>query len=291
MTIPLVSERTCGTSVCSDQDGYGYLENGPRPGQCGDFADPVITVPDCGCNVVSIEVVNEYRPWQGVSKAPKYKGYYFDERSDSLSGPFVSNATTAITSRDNSGEVISISEKNLVTRTNLLDLNNPTFPASPLLEQVYSDIHSPIEPTDESFSVIASAKGEGISYRGVYQATPFSEPTTGVGEVRDPRYYRDSYMAIAETNWIHLGDEHNEKQVHRIDLSFHKNSFGALYVYICNENKEYKGQYKGQIEEHNKVFVNLRGRRFKIKTMIVSDRRYPWALREMAIGHMYGKSF
>jgi hypothetical protein len=289
--IPLVTEIECTTSLCSGENTIPLYDNGPPPGVCGDFAEPVIVPDDCGCNVISIEVINEYRPWQGVTKAPKYKGFIFDERTQSLSGPFVDNSVTAITTRDNSGEVIAVSEKKVVNKTNLLDLNNPVFPASPELDQVYPDIHQPIEPTDQSYSVVASAQGEGFSYRGVYHSSPFDEPVLGIGEVRDPRYYRNAYMAVAETNWLHLGDEHNEKQVHRLDLSFHKNSFGALYAYICNEEKEYKGQYKGQIEEHTKVFLNLRGRRFKIKLMIVSDKRYPWALREMAIGHMYGKSF
>ena len=104
-------------------------------------------------------------------------------------------------------------------------------------------------------------------------------------------FFRDAYLAVAETNWVHLGDEHNEKQVHRVDLSFHKNSFGHLWCYVANEEKQYSGQYKGVIKEHVKVFTNIRGRRFKIKMLVATHTKHPWALREMSIGHLYGKSF
>ena len=139
--------------------------------------------------------------------------------------------------------------------------------------------------------VVCSRIGQGFAYRGLFQELPFSEKIIGEGCVKDPLFFRNSTLAVIESNWIHLGDEHNEKQVHRIDLSFHKNSFGALWGYVCNELGEYKGQYKGEIEEHMKVFTNLRGRRFKAKLFIVTHPQYPWALREMALGHLYGKSF
>ena len=40
-----------------------------------------------------------------------------------------------------------------------------------------------------------------------------------------------------------------------------------------------------------KVFTNLRGRRFKVKLFIATHKKYPWALREIAVGHLRGKSF
>jgi hypothetical protein len=60
---------------------------------------------------------------------------------------------------------------------------------------------------------------------------------------------------------------------------------------VKNEEGVVKGQYKGEVKESMKVFTNLRGRRFKVKLFIVTHKLFPWALREMAIGHLYGKSF
>ena len=96
---------------------------------------------------------------------------------------------------------------------------------------------------------------------------------------------------MTETNWMHLGDEHSEKQVYRVDLRFHKNSCGHLWLYVMNDEGLVKGQYKGALKEHMKVFTNLRGRSFKIQMMIATHYDHPWAMREMAIGHLYGKSF
>lgn len=261
--------------------------------------DPVVVVPEApeapppnnACVLTSVRIVDEKRCWTGITQPSKYKGFVFDERSDSVSGPFVNNAITALTSRDNTTEVLAINESKEVSKTDLLEFNNPKFKKAPKLEQVYPLINTPIDVVDSEYSVVVSENGDGFSYRGKYMKTPFSEPIMGTGEVCDPNFYRDAYLAIAETNWLHLGDEHNEKQVHRVDLSFHDNSFGDVYCYVANENYDYQGQHKGEIQDHMKVFTNLRGRRFKIKLIIVSNRKYPWALREMSIGHLYGKSF
>ena len=106
-----------------------------------------------------------------------------------------------------------------------------------------------------------------------------------------PLFFKDSHLAIAETNWLHLGDEHNEKQCYRVDLSFRKNSCGYLWLYVKGEDEKVKGQYKGKIKEHMKVITNLRGRCLRVQMFVATHNDCPWAMREMAIGHLYGKSF
>tara|TARA_B110000495_G_scaffold99293_1_gene85869 strand:- start:369 stop:686 length:318 start_codon:yes stop_codon:yes gene_type:complete len=104
-------------------------------------------------------------------------------------------------------------------------------------------------------------------------------------------FFEHGSLSLAETAWIHLGDEHNEKQIHRIDLSFRKNSFGHLWLFVQNDEGKVKGQYKGEIREHMKVFTNLRGRRVRIRMFVATHRDHPWNLREMSIGHLVGNSF
>ena len=180
-----------------------------------------------------------------------------------------------------------VTEDKEIKRTNLLDFNNPIF-------STYADPFTRIKiPFDGSAErgIILSESGRGFCYRNKYLAEPFAEPVSGGGVVSDPLYFKNCYLANSETNWMHLGDEHSEKQAYRVDLRFHKNSCGHIWIYVMNDQGLVKGQYKGAIKEHMKVFTNLRGRSFKVQMLIATHYDHPWAMREMAIGHLYGKSF
>lgn len=218
------------------------------------------------------------------TSSAKFKGYVFDPRTSSISGPFISQDITALTTKDNSSEMYAVNRDNEIIRTVVTDLNDTSYePAA----DPFTDLTTPLSGK----GIIMSASGKGYAYRNRYKSDPFSESIIGSGPVENPLYFKDAYLSIAETNWLHLGDEHNEKQVHRVDLRFHKNSIGHVFLYVKNDAGMVKGQYKGPIKEHMKVFTNLRGRGFQICMMIAAHKDYPWAMREMAIGHLYGKSF
>ena len=228
----------------------------------------------------------------GTTLAPKYMGYVYDERTSSLSGPFANENVTAVCTRDNSAEMYCVTEPDGsgthdIKRTDLLDFNNANFPS---FTDPFGDVNLNFDTALEK-GVICSESGEGFLYRGQYLSAPFEDPVVGSGTVTKPLYFKDSYLAIAETNWLHLGDEHNEKQFYRVDLSFRKNSCGHLWVYVMGDDQKVHGQYKGVRMEHMKVFTNLRGRAFRIQMLVATHYDHPWALREMAVGHLYGKSF
>jgi|11BtaG_2_1085332.scaffolds.fasta_scaffold19010_2 hypothetical protein len=224
--------------------------------------------------------------YAGLTKASKYKGYVFNERTSSLAGPFYNQEITALTTKDNSSEMYGANESRELLKTDLLDFNNPNFPAFLDPFTINTPFDGAVDP-----GVVLSEKGTGFSYANKYIPEPFAEPVAGPGLVTHPLYFKDCYLAKTETNWIHLGDEHSEKQIYRVDLSFHKNSCGHLWLYVKNDEGLVKGQYKGMIKPHMKVFTNMRGRRFKIQMMIATHHNFPWAMREMSIGHLYGKSF
>jgi hypothetical protein len=216
--------------------------------------------------------------------AREYKNYFYNERTSSLAGPF-STDISAVALRENSSELYAVNTKREILKTDLLNLNDPQFPK----------VTDPIN-TSESFvfgnpGFLANEKGEFL-YRNKYLETPFSEPAHGKANLKNsPLYFKDCYLSIAETNWMHFGSESAEKEVYRIDLSFHTNSIGHAWLYIQNDAGKVSGQYKGPIKEIVKVFTNLRGRRFKLKLFIATHENYPWAMREMAVGYNIGKSF
>ena len=291
---PIYTTESCanqngnGTSHTHEFDGVTYYMPNGVTNYHGDYA---VAPSEGPSNLTASELV---APASGPTKlylstieaAPptKYKGYVFDPRTSSLSGPFVSQDISAVTTKDNSSEMYAVNRSNEVIRTVVTDLNNTSYASA---VDPFTDLSTPLT----SSGVVMSKDGKGFVYRNRYKSLPFAESVIGSGSVENPLYFKDGYLSIAETNWLHLGDEHNEKQIHRVDLRFHKNSVGHLFLYVQNDDGMVKGQYKGALKEHMKVFTNLRGRGFQICMMIVAHKDYPWAMREMAIGHLYGKSF
>ena len=247
-----------------------------------DIDSAQILAPQAGPENLSIKATMV----DGPVFAEMHNGYFFNSRTNSLAGPFNSNIT-AITSRDNSAEMYAVNEDKDILKTDLLDLNDGnlndvTF--TPDIETSFSGA--------QTSGIIANAKGS-FMYRMQYLASPFEEPKPGGGEVHDPMFFKDCTLSIAETHWMHFGSEAAEKEVYRIDLNFHKNSYGHLWLYVQNDTGKVSGQYKGQIKEKEtvKVFTNIRGRRFRVKMFVATHKEYPWAMREMAVGYNIGKSF
>lgn len=223
--------------------------------------------------------MSEFKSKPGVSKK-----YVFNERSNSLAGPFDSDIT-AIALRENSSDIIAVNKEREIIKTDLLELNNPTFAK---VDPYPIDVTERVEKG--TTGIVGNKKGEFL-YRFKYLSAPFSEPVSGGADIEDPLYFKDCYLSIAETNWMHFGSEAAEKEVYRVDLSFHTNSIGHLWLYAQNDLGKVSGQYKGEIKETVKVFTNLRGRRFKLKMFVATHEDYPWAMREMAVGYNIGKSF
>ncbi len=243
------------------------------------IVDPVSGAFNFSAELVSDEI------FTGSTIPEKYQGYVWNQRTSTLSGPFTSKGITAVTTRDNSSEMFAVDREQVVVKTVLTDLNDPMF-------EPFTD---PFTRLDEPFvnerGVVVSQIGKGYLYDHKFKPSAFEEVTYGEGTVEKPLFFRDSYLAIAETNWMYFGDEHSEKQIHRVDLRFHKNSCGHLSLFVQSEDGKTKGQYKGPIKEHMKVFTNLRGRGFKICMLVATHENYPWAMREMAVGYLVGKSF
>jgi hypothetical protein len=252
--------------------------------------------PEVGVNILGLEIP---KPEKGVefagypevlmidapAKPSLYKNYVFSSRESALSGPF-QNDFTAIASKPNSSELFAVDKHNDVYRTDTTDLNNTELEKPPA--DVW-DLNLSFSP-NRSRGIIANKKCQFL-YRNKHITAPFEDVKPGHFDLHDPLYFRDAQLSIAETHWMHFGNEAYEKDVYRVDLTFHRNSFGQLWLYVQNDLGQVSGQYKGYIEENMKVFTNLRGRRFKIKMFVATHDLYPWAMREMAVGYNLGKSF
>lgn len=223
----------------------------------------------------------------GWAKPSKFKSFIFTEDNSSFAGPITKENISTITTVDGNSDLYATTDDNKILKTSIVSSSDTNFTKAP--DNIWWDIDYPLQTNE--YGIVGSETEGSFVYRGRALASPFAESTIGEGLVNDPVYFRDAQLAIIETNWMHMGDEHNEKQAHRLDLSFHKNSFGHLWGYVKSDDGLVKGQYKGAIKEHMKVFTNVRGRRFKVRLFIATHSKYPWALREISFGHLIGKSF
>lgn len=242
----------------------------------------------CGCYPVMPGVFLVDDP-ELYTEPVRFQAHIYNERTNSLSGPFASKDICAATVKDNSSEMYAVTRDKKIIKTDLVDLNDPKLPE---FEDPFTQIEEPPDPDFGDFNgIICSRVGEGFYYRHRILPKPFEDPVFTPTTITDPLYFRDCHLSIMQTNWLHLGDEHNEKQVYRTDLSFHKNSCGHLWLFVKNDEGLVKGQYKGAIKEQMKVFTNLRGRRFQIQMLVATHKDHAWAMRDMAIGYNIGKSF
>jgi hypothetical protein len=273
-----------GDNEDPDDDGDGIPDEGDpdHPGGivgCPDDAD-CDGVPDA--QDPSPQIPNDTQ-WTGWTKPSKFKGWVVDELSSALSGPFVHEDVTALTTVKNTSDMICVTADRDVRKTKLTDLREGDF--TPVVNP-----WTTLKALPTGDYVVGNADGV-FSYRGRYITSPFADSETGSSSIDKPLFFEDAYLAIAETAWMHLGDEHSEKQVHRLDFSFRKHSFGHLWAYVESDEGKVSGQYKGELKEHMKVFTNVRGRRFRIRMFIATHHQHPWNLRDIAVGHLIGKSF
>jgi len=237
-------------------------------------------------NPSSISATVVERSYTGRTRPPKYMGFAYSEMNQELAGPFSHENLTALTSIQNQSNLLCVTEEQEIKKTDLRNYRDRDFPVPPSL---WGDLLT--QPSGDDF-VVGNPDG-AFMYRGRHISSPFADPVMGVNTITNPYFFTDAYLAVTETAWMHLGNEHNNKQIHRIDYNFSKNSFGHLWAYVQSDSEKGKisGQYKGLIKENMRVFTNIRGRRFRVKTFIVSHKDHPWNLREMAVGHLVGKSF
>lgn len=213
-----------------------------------------------------------------------YKGYVYSSRENALAGPFDTDFT-AIASKPNSARVFAVNSVKSVYESDLLDLNNNEF------EKPTNPWNFKKSFTPNSTPGIIATKEASFLYRGLFLESPFATPVKEAGELENPMYFENSTLAIAETHWMHFGGEAYLKDVYRIDLNFHRNSFGYLWLYAQTDSGKVSGQCKGFITDNMKVFTNLKGYRFRLKMFIATHEDYPWALREISVGYNQGKTF
>ena len=90
-----------------------------------------------------------------------------------------------------------VTESKEVKKTDLLEFNNPNFPS---FSDPFTDILNPFDGSSVQ-GIVASETANGFCYRNRFMSEPFEDSVLGSGTVKNPLYFRNSYLANSETNW------------------------------------------------------------------------------------------
>ena len=262
--------------------------------------------------------------WSGSTNGSDFHGYVVSEMNSSLTGPFKYPRFTATTCMPDMGAMVGVDENRWLMHTDTENLRDDKFDAvgsepftSTSLPAAYAggttySTGDVVENSGSYYKALQGSTGEAVgdnaywepyndfvvgnssgvfAYYGKKITSAFAEPAVGNTAVTDCMFFKDSYLSIAETGPMHISGEHGLKQLHEIVVSFKPNSVGYLWGYAQNEDGLVKGQYKGSIfgKPRVKVFLNLRGREFKVRLYLVTHVNHPWQIQEVALGHLIGK--
>lgn len=104
---------------------------------------------------------------------------------------------------------------------------------------------------------------------------------------------RDSYQSEVEFNWEDLGNPNTHKSFDEVQLNFQYGSQGRVAIELENERGQVSGsrhnwQDFSLNQERAKFFVNLNGRRYKLRLYFDNFNGMAWVLRDLSVGFTPG---
>ncbi len=233
---------------------------------------------------------NFYMPAQESEEADggKYQGFFYADSQNALTGPCLYPRLTSVTSVGDTSLLLGVSENNQLLSCDLEQLKESRDLTPPVNEPWASPQTTP----PSGVSVAHSPLTESFNSCGRTYKTPMADSAPGSTVQTDAKYYPNSYLSVIETAYEDLGGPHSVKQLHEIGLTFQGGSFGHVWVYAQGEGSLVKGRARGSIlgKEQVKTFVNLRGRRFRIRIYIVTHIDHDWVLTDLSLGFLGGKT-
>lgn len=109
--------------------------------------------------------------------------------------------------------------------------------------------------------------------------------------------YNDSYISFIETPMEDFGDPNTWKDFLEVQLNFQPESVGSFWVEAENEYglrsgtaaRAPKALTTTNLKNGAKTFLNLKGRRVKIRLWVITNNFTPWVLRDISVGWLPGK--
>jgi hypothetical protein len=222
--------------------------------------------------------------------------YVLNTSALSYSGPFSVNGRSAcelagtVTFAEDSGDILSLVSSDLADA----DLPAPT----PAELAATAPSQTELQPSDwwmgnvrvdtSSFHFIDRKPFVGrVTVPGAF-TDPVASQDAGVLD-STPGWYRDARLGFIELPYQDFGDPAGIKDFLEVQLTFAPNSVAYLGVAVQTDmgtRRVWKGQVHGK--ENHKVFLNVKGRRLRLRVYLVTFARHPCVLRDVSVGWLPG---
>ena len=216
-----------------------------------------------------------------------FQGYYYSDQLQSIVGPVLYPRFTAVTSVNDTSLLLGVSGNKL------LSCDTEQMKEARSLDGPTNEMWSSVDGTDPgSDSTVEVDIEEGVfNYGGRTYKAPMADSSVGDSVLQNATYYPDAYLSVVESAYEDMQGAHMTNQIHEVLSTFQSKSYGHVWVYAENEEGKVKGGYKGSLFNRVQVksFLNLRGRRIRLRIYIISHIEYPWVLTDQSIGFLAGK--
>ena len=98
--------------------------------------------------------------------------------------------------------------------------------------------------------------------------------------------YENSILSVAETAFEDFGQPESTKHFMEMVLKFDKGSVGFMGAFVETEDGNTDGAWLGSIEgkDTHKVFINVRGRKLRVRVYVATDIAARWILNDVSAG-------
>lgn len=107
--------------------------------------------------------------------------------------------------------------------------------------------------------------------------------------------YDNHSISFLETAMEDFGDPNTWKDFLEVQINFQPGSVGFVWVEAENEFGQRSGTTRRAPKPINttrgngpKFFLNLKGRRIKIRVWILTDNHFPWVQPDISVGWLVG---
>jgi len=217
-----------------------------------------------------------------------FQGYYYSDQQQAIVGPVLHPRMTAVTSVADTSLLLGVSSSN-----QLMSCDTEQLKESRIIEGPTFDPWTGVDgTTPNSTSIVEVDSNAGVfNYGGRTYASTMADSAVGDTVLQNATYYPDAYLSVVELAYEDMQGVHVPNQIHEIVTTFQGKSYGHLWVYAENEDGQVKGGFKGSLfqKTQHKSFINLRGRRIRVRLFIVSHTDFPWVLTDLTLGFLAGK--
>lgn len=234
--------------------------------------------------------------------------YMLSGDTNTISGPHWYPRFTCIQAIPGSSHLLGVDGEGKFWTTDLRDIREKrdiedafvvTDPNGPKVTIYESRLGATVIGTDKNHAV-ATEQGEKLMLNDPFQAesvpksdnslnhhypAPLADRNDVAAELTGTSY-ENSILSVAETAFEDFGQPESTKHFMEMVLKFDKGSVGFMGAFVETEDGNTDGAWLGSIEgkDTHKVFINVRGRKLRVRVYVATDIAARWILNDVSVG-------